>query len=267
MKQRKRAEITFSFGQNWQDYLSSVSLADTQRAIQDIEYWLGSSSVVGKRIADIGCGSGIQSLAFHLLGARHVHSVDVDPKSLEASRTLWDEAQRPPNWTISHGSILDQAFVETLGRWDVVYAWGMLHHTGRMWEALRNAATLVDRGGRLWISLYVKGPHYTRDLVLKKRYNAASPLGKRWILYRRIGRLMLRRVRRGKNPFGWNEKRPRGMNVYHDLVDWLGGLPYEVASEDEVVRFGRGCGLILERIEVRREVGCSVYIFSAPRNG
>ena len=54
------------------------------------------------------------------------------------------------------------------------------------------------------------------------------------------------------------------MNVYHDLIDWLGGLPYEVAGEDEVVVFCRKMNFILERIKVICEGACNIYVFSLP---
>ena len=141
---------------------------------------------------------------------------------------------------------------------------GVLHHTGGMWEAIDNSIRLVKPGGKLWISLYAKGPRYPEDLALKQKYNVSSRLGKKWMIYKTIGSTMLRRLVHFDNPFTWNEKRCRGMNVYHDIVDWLGGLPYEVASEDEVVRVCREKGLILERIKAAVEGGCSTYVFSLP---
>lgn len=73
---------------------------------------------------------------------------------------------------------------------------------------------------------------------------------------------MWRRLKLGQNPFLWNQPGGRGMNTYHDLVDWLGGLPYEVASPSEVQEFCEIRGLRLERLEPAAEGGCSVYLFS-----
>lgn len=255
---------TFSFGQNWKDYLQTVSEEEVNSATQDIQQWLGRDAAAGKTIIDIGSGSGIHSLAFYLLGAREIHSFDVDRYSVEATKTLWEKLGKPENWRVVHGSILDADFTQSLGQFDVVYSWGVLHHTGAMWQAIEKSFGLVRPGGKLWISLYAKGPRYAQDLELKTRYNAASDLRKRWMIYQRIGRRMLARARRLKNPFAWNVKKDRGMNAYHDIVDWFGGLPYEVASEDEVLRFGREHGFILERIQTQGEGACSVYVFSLP---
>jgi SAM-dependent methyltransferase len=261
----KQGEITFSFGKNWKDYLETVGGEEIDKAKCDIEEWLGVNSVSGRTVLDIGCGSGIHSLSFYLLGARTVHSFDFDEYSVEATRSLWEKEGKPANWVVSHGSILDAEYLKPFrAGFDIVYSWGVLHHTGSMWEALYNSIRLVKTGGKLWIALYVKGPQYPDQLALKQKYNASSGLGKKWMIYRTIGRIMLRRLKHLDNPFAWNEKISRGMNVYHDIVDWLGGLPYEVASEDEVVRACRGKGLILERIKAAVEGGCSTYVFSLP---
>ena len=258
----KEDAISFSFGENWQDYLKNASEREVDRAKRDIEEWLDPISISGKAIIDIGSGSGIHSLAFYLLGAEEICSFDFDQLSVDATKTLWEKEGRPPNWRIFHGSILDEEWIKSLGKFDIVYFWGVLHHTGAIWDAFEKSISLIKTGGILWISLYAKGPRYVKDLELKKKYNSSSSRGKHRMISKRIGRLMLGRLKHFQNPFTWNENTERGMNVYHDVVDWLGGLPYEVASEDEVLRFGRKYGLVLERITVRKEGGCSIYVFS-----
>lgn len=260
----KEDTISYSFGENWQDYLKDVSEREIESAKRDIMEWLGPVSIAGKAIIDIGCGSGIHSLAFYLLGAKEICSFDFDQLSVEATKTLWEKEGKPTNWRIFHGSILDEEWIKSLGKFDIVYSWGVLHATGAMWVAIEKSISLIKAGGILWIALYAKGSGYLKDLELKKKYNSSSGWGKRWMIYRSIGWIMLSRLKHFQNPFTWNENRARGMNTYHDIVDWLGGLPYEVASEDEVLRFGRKYGLVLERIKVKNEGGCSIYIFSLP---
>jgi len=253
---------TFSFGENWTSYLSHADASAFEGARADIITWLGEKGVSGKRILDLGSGSGIHSSCMHFLGARELVSVDLDPKSVSATRSLWERAGRPASWTVVQGSALDRPFIESLGQFDIVYSWGVLHHTGAMWTAIENAAVAVASGGLFWITLYTKGENYPVHHELKRRYNRASPLGKWFMLRREIVRRMYWRFRAYQNPFTWNHRVTRGMDVYHDLVDWLGGLPYEVASANEVVRWARQRGFILEQIEARGEGGCSSYIFS-----
>lgn len=253
--------ITFSFGKNWESFISTVSDEQVRSALLDIEQWLGREKITGKTILDIGCGSGIHSLAFLMLGAERIDSFDYDISSVNATRSLWERNAKSERWNIFQGSILDTGFTGRLPAYDIVYAWGVLHHTGDMWSAINNAAALVRDGGYLWISIYVKGPRYSSHLQLKKRYNAASALGKWWMETVFIIKIMGWRALNLKNPFAWNEKKSRGMDTYHDIVDWLGGLPYEVASEDEVVRFCLERSFVLYRIKVIGEGGCNVYVF------
>lgn len=259
--------ITFSFGENWLSFNDDLFRRQTEQeavrlAALDIEKWLGRSEVAGRTVIDVGCGSGLHSLVFFLMGASRVFSIDVDPRSIEATRLFWKKFGSPSNWEIMQGSTLDANFLSSLGLFDIVYSWGVLHHTGAMWRAIDLCTNLIAHNGRFWISLYTAGPNYASHLALKRRYNAATILQKRFIVARIITRRMANRVRSAKNPFTWNEKKARGMDSYHDLLDWLGGLPYEVANRQEVESFCRQRGLRLIRDEPRGEGACSIYLFS-----
>jgi len=261
-KQRAERSITFSFGDNWSDFVQTIDEETIERAKRDIEKWLGEGYVRGKRVLDIGCGSGLHSLCYYQLGAGEVVSFDHDEKSVEATRFLWSESGRPGNWRVFQGSILDAELVGELGVHDIVYAWGVLHHTGSMWEAVENSTSVVGNGGKFWVALYTKGSRYEKDLQLKRRYNAAGEWGKKLMVARWILKLMFRRLRRRRNPFKWNRRRARGMSVYYDIIDWLGGLPYEVASVEEVVAFCRAKGLVVDKVVPKPEGGNSIYLFT-----
>lgn len=252
---------TFAFGKNWQSFLKTASPDAFQGARADIESWLGAERLKGKTVVDVGCGSGIHSLCFTGLGAARLVSLDVDVNSVDATRSLWQQAGRPDSWDVRHGSILDRNFVDTLGTFDIVYSWGVLHHTGAMWEAIAQAARLVKPGGLFWLALYVKGPNYVKDLALKQRYNAASAFGRKLLVGQRIAHRMIRLVRQGRNPLAWNARKERGMDTYHDIVDWVGGLPYEVASREETVEFLGSRGFTLTRVDEYPERWNNIYLF------
>lgn len=254
--------ITFSFGENFKKYLDNLRETNIREAVRDLGKWIGRDKITGHTVLDIGCGSGIHSLAFHFCGAKAITSFDHDINSVEASKRLWSMADKPMHWTIMRGSILDPDFVKRLAQHDIVYAWGVLHHTGNLWRAMETATTLVKPGGLLWISLYTKGPRFQKDLALKKKYNAATRFGKKLMETPFILRAMRERLRNKQNPFAWNQTKRRGMNVYHDIVDWLGGLPYEVASPEEVHDFLCNRGFKAEKIEPRAETDCSIYLYS-----
>lgn len=254
-------KVTFSFGENWQNYLLQITKEDIDKSQKEIEDLLGSKNIKDKTVIDIGCGSGIHSLAFLRLKAASVLSFDYDEKSVEASKTLKQKYRDSANWEIIHASVLDKRFVDSLDRFDIVYSWGVLHHTGKMWEAIENCLNLVEPGGFFLIGIYGDVKNYARDLRLKQAYNSASDFGKKWMIYNRILKKMISMTLKFKNPLQWNEKRGRGMNAYNDLVDWLGGLPYEVAGEDEMVRFFADRNFTLKRLNVQRAV--FTYLFKA----
>ncbi|MBI3090369.1 MAG: class I SAM-dependent methyltransferase [Candidatus Tectomicrobia bacterium] len=161
-----QVEKSFEFGRNWKRFVKSY-LTDERLAAarQHLSQMLVLETLEGRTFLDIGCGSGIHSLAAYELGAERTVSFDVDHESVEATKMLRATVEHPTHWDVRTGSILDDAFVANLGSFDIVYAWGCLHHTGAMWTALKHAAGLVKAGGQFYIAIYnhdegAKGSHY-----------------------------------------------------------------------------------------------------------
>ena len=258
----KREEITFSFGENWKNYLERADEQNLKLATKQLCEWLTIERIKDANILDLGSGSGIHSLAFYNLGASYITSVDYDENSVEATRKLWRKVGSPSNWNVLHGSVLDKSFLESLGKFDIVYSWGVLHHTGSMWEAIQNCIGNVKENRFFLISIYVKGNNYERDLNRKKRYNKSGKIVKKIMeFWYYILPLMTWRVRWGLNPFKWNRLSERGMFVYNDIVDWLGGLPYEVATTNEIVSFFHSHKFELIRVKEYQEGYCNEYLF------
>lgn len=256
-----RDRVTFSFGKNWNDYNKTVSPERIQSAVQDIKSWLGEDFVRNKRVIDVGCGSGVHSLAFYQLGASELRSFDSDIHSVNSTKDHWNKAKQPVNWIVDEGSVLDGDYIAGLGVYDILYSWGVLHHTGDMWNAIDRACALVKPGGVFWIGIYAKGPKYKEHLALKRKFNSSTFATKQIMIWKAIFRKMISRLKNKQNPFGWNQKKERGMNTYHDIVDWLGGLPYEVASEDEMISFFEQRSFRLLRSMNKSEGSVSVYLF------
>ncbi|MFC1836411.1 class I SAM-dependent methyltransferase [Thermodesulfobacteriota bacterium] len=236
----------FSFGKNWQDFLEGFDNERLRVAEDSLTEFLGTEDLKGKRFLDVGCGSGLFSYAAHNLGADTVVSFDVDIFSVECCRYLKKKAGSPEHWEVSEGSILDKGFVSTLGGFDVVYSWGVLHHTGRMWDAIEIAADLVNPGGYYYIALYNRilsrngstswiHPFWTS---VKKLYNAYPWFGKYVMAPPAMLAYLSLVVLRGENPVSHvtHYKSQRGMNWRNDAVDWLGGYPYEYATVEQVFK-------------------------------
>src|SRR5262245_21450082 len=224
----------FQFGQNWLDFTRFIDEGRIAEAVADMERLLGSGALRNKSFLDIGCGSGLHSLAALRLECASVMALDLDPGSVEASRRTLTQHAPGRDWRCRSQSVFDLS-PDTMGPFDVVYSWGVLHHTGAMWEAVRRAAMLVKPGGRLALALYIKTP-FCGFWKVEKRIYTRSP---GWIQGGIRGLFMAARALRdalsGRIPF--KSARGRGMRVWNDAHDWLGGHPYESASPEEVERF------------------------------
>lgn len=260
------ATRAFSFGENWEAYLdadfNAERLASAERHLLG---FLGVADLRGKHFLDVGSGSGIHSAAAVRAGARRVVSFDLDPASVRATRRLWSQLGAPAHWQVLEGSVLDRAFLATLDPADIVYSWGVLHHTGRMWEALGNTAPLLKGEGQLYIGLYVTGPKSDYWLEVKRAYNRASAPRRRlmevWYASRHA---ILPQLVRLKNPLGLIRNQGRGMTWFTGLRDWLGGYPYEDATPAEVLRHCRE-QLGLEMTNIHADAGFAEYLFCRRR--
>ena len=261
-------KITFSFGKNWQNFLSSLDEDRFKSAELSLTEFLGLEDLQGKSFLDIGCGSGLFSYAAFNLGAKEIVSFDMDPFSVECCKYLHKKATSPKNWEIYKGSILDNNFISKLGKFDVVYAWGVLHHTGKMWEAIKNSANFVNKDGYYYIAIYnkVEGMRGSKFwLIIKKLYNSFPPIGKYILEMIYILSYFAANLIRLRNPITniKNYKSKRGMNWRRDIIDWLGGYPYEFATVEEVFKFIKANFLYFNLINIKTTngLGNNQYLF------
>jgi 2-polyprenyl-3-methyl-5-hydroxy-6-metoxy-1,4-benzoquinol methylase len=260
----------FAFGRNWQAFLRMVDDTRIRQAEESLARMLRLPTLVGKSFLDIGSGSGLFSLAARRLGAR-VHSFDFDADSVACAAEL-RRRYFPGDleWTVEQGSVLDADYMQRLGTFDVVYSWGVLHHTGRMWEGVDAACDRVGDGGKLFIALYNDlGTRTARWRQIKKMYNRlpafARPAFTLAAMLPQECKDFARAAiagRPGQYFSLWRQYNDRGMNRWRDMVDWVGGYPYEVATPEAVFEFCRERGLMLTNLRCGGVgLGCNEFVF------
>ena len=262
----------FDFGQNWSDFsLSALTAERTAQARMEFSRLMEHAMVDFKQksFLDIGFGQGLSLLAAASLGAYAV-GCDINPKCgevLALNRARFPElAER--NIPVVIGSILDEATLARLrvisptgGTYDIVHSWGVLHHTGRMWAAVDQAADLVAPGGVLVLALYNR--HWSSPFwkTVKRAYCAAPKWLQRvliWLFYPVI--LVAKWLVTGRSPHAME----RGMDFYYNVIDWVGGYPYEYARMDEVTGHLMRRGFVLQwQSPAKVPTGCNEQIFKS----
>lgn len=264
----------FEFGANWARFLEVLNDERISQAETSLREMLVVSDLKGKTFLDVGCGSGLYSLAARKLGAT-VHSFDFDPMSVACTAELKRRYYPSDvNWIIEQGSALDKNYLQDIGQWDIVYSWGVLHHTGAMWQALDNVVSSVRGGGRLFIAIYNdQGGWSRRWRMIKKSYNklpkflrlpfAAIIMAPRELKLLIVASLNGRPFGYFYNIFNYSKQSLRGMNYWHDLIDWIGGYPFEVAKPEEIFSFCRDRGFCLDNMQTcAGGLGCNQFVFT-----
>ncbi|MFK7860441.1 MAG: class I SAM-dependent methyltransferase [Granulosicoccus sp.] len=269
----QQKDYTFEFGKNWAAFLSTIDDNRIQLAKKSLLDTLSLDTLKGRSFLDAGSGSGLFSLSAKQLGAT-VSSFDYDKDSVNCTRELkkryFDECT---DWNIENGSVLDKDYLQKYITHDIVYSWGVLHHTGDMYQAMENIIPLVAPNGMLLISIYNdQGGQSKRWKKIKKTYNVLPQKLKlpyaALVMFPRECRFYLADLLRGR-PFSYfrhvknyASTSHRGMSYWHDIIDWVGGFPFEVATPEEIFSFYRERGFQLEKLRtVKNGPGCNEFLF------
>jgi len=259
----------FDFGENWSEFSLTIDESSITEAERGLRKLFPNEELKGRRLLDLGCGSGLHTLAALRLGAASVTAVDIDPKSVATARGLLSRLAPEGQWQVERQSVFA---MPPEPKYDIVYSWGVLHHTGDMIRAIELAATKVAPGGLLCIALYRK-TKYCRMWQIEKRIYSRAPRPIRYLL-EQLFLVAFKRSFRGSGrtfeDYVADYVKSRGMDFMTDIRDWLGGYPYDSISEAEMLALAQRLGLV----NVRRfciapgsgllGTGCDEYVFMRP---
>jgi 2-polyprenyl-3-methyl-5-hydroxy-6-metoxy-1,4-benzoquinol methylase len=270
-----RSKERFAFGSNWRDFAERLDDDRIVAAERHVAERVGKDGrLEGRTFLDIGSGSGVFSLAAVRLGAAQVVSFDFDPDSVQCTRDLRRKhARDAEHWRILQGDVTSREYMAGLGQFDVVYAWGVLHHTGEMWGSLAHAVDAVASEGSLCLALYNDLGIRTKMWRRIKRAYTRSPPAMRPLFLLAFGLPLelrafaaaLAQRKAGGYVREWSRVGNRGMSRWHDLVDWIGGYPYEAAKPEDAFRFCQERGLRLEWMKTTYSLGNNEFVFRRKR--
>lgn len=226
----------YDFGRNWADYSKQLNKESIDNACEGLSKLL--DNVQGLSFMDIGSGSGVHSLAASLLGADEIFSVDYDIDSVETTKEILNENALNQNWQVSQGDILSDTLL-TDKTYDLVYSWGVLHHTGNVWKAIENTLQYVRKDGLLVIALYLETPFcqlWKFEKYVYSHYKYLRPFIKYPYIFLLMMNLCLRNMKSPSSILK-NYNNVRGMSFIHDVDDWLGGYPYESVNSAQLIQF------------------------------
>lgn len=263
----------FAFGKNWAAYAEKIGHEEIAEAQRGLLRLLGESTLKDQRFLDIGSGSGLHALAALREGASEVVAIDIDPDSVATTQAVLKRFAPDARWRVEVKSVFDLHPADG-GKFDVVYSWGVLHHTGDLEGALRRAAAMVGPGGLFVFALYHRIWMDWFWRFEKRWYSKASPRAQAAArnIYIALFRLGLRLTGRRFSEYVANYRTKRGMDFFHDVHDWMGGWPYESISANEVETLMNELGFAVVRTETRRGrllgrytglfgSGCDEYVY------
>ena len=261
----------FAFGENWSHFLSTLSEEQIEASAAALREYLEVDSLQNLSFLDIGSGSGLSSLSARRLGA-NVTSFDYDRQSVACTTELRRRYfENDEGWSVCQGSALDRSFMESLGEFDIVYSWGVLHHTGEMWLGFEHALQRVKKdGGKLFIAIYNDQGWKSRAWwFVKAIYNALPRFLRQ--PYALLCSGIVRAALIIKYTFKLepmtairpllSRKRERGMRAKYDRIDWIGGLPYEFAKMDTLIAYFEARGFVATKARPATSLGCHEIVF------
>jgi SAM-dependent methyltransferase len=134
------------------EYFEAVT-AKRYRAEPHILDFAGFHLWRGLRVLEVGCGIGTDAEQFARHGAEYV-GIDLSKESLDICRQRFNTLDLPGDFI--QCDVTDQTALMQLGKFDLVYSYGVLHHFPGMRGHLENISTVMNPGAELRFMVYAR---------------------------------------------------------------------------------------------------------------
>jgi len=143
-----RDPLNYSEGVTWRKYFVEPHIIDFA------QHWKWK----GRRVLDLGCGIGTDTLTFAWYGA-DIYAIDISAESLKVAmrRATAEGLDGKIRWGLGNIERPFHPAPDWIREWrdfDLVYSFGVIHHTPVPWYAVRNAYNSLKPGGEFRLMLY-----------------------------------------------------------------------------------------------------------------
>ena len=217
----------------WTEYIPEYDASE--------KHWLlffTPEEVKGNAVLDSGCGTGIFSIIFAKNGAGQVTGIDISPGSLGTAESLKQKFgltnARFEQQDMLHLPYADASF-------DIVWAWGTVHHTTDPLGAIDGLIRVLKPGGSILLAIYkktkvtwiheiirrtlIKTPRFSWNFLAKVMAFFGTPIV--WVFKRR-------------------EKARKGESLSELILDWYFVPIRHYYKPDQIKTYLEGKGFTIE---------------------
>lgn len=191
----------------WTEYLPEYNASEAHWNI-----FYSPQDVRGKSVLDAGCGTGIFSTIFARNGAAKVLGIDISEGSLETAKALKAKFHLE-NTDFKKQDMLALPFEDE--SFDIVWAWGTVHHTTDPFRAMCELTRVLKTGGSILLAVYTRTKvTFLHEIIRKTLIRTPR---KTWKALSKILALLLYPV---VLVFKKREKSRKGEKLEELIMDW-----------------------------------------------
>jgi len=218
----------------WTEYIPEYPASE-----KHWELFYTEEEVRGRTVLDAGCGTGIFSIIFANKGAAKVMGIDISPGSLMTAESLRKKFNLQ-NVEFQKQDMLELPFGDET--FDIIWAWGTVHHTTAPFKAISELVRVLKRGGSFLLAVYRKTRLTLVHEIIRK--TLIKTPRRSWTALSRILAFFLAPV---VFLFKKREKSRKGEKLSELILDWYFVPIRHYYTPEEMKIFLKGKGLVEEK--------------------